>query len=96
MTTGMVLVRAIAFDLLEHLHPVHFRQFQIQQYQLRRMIKGPSGMRSGAEQEIQRFLAVTGHEDTVGQILRAQGMQGEIHVVLTIIDQKNVDFSWRS
>ncbi len=90
----MVLVRASPLTLLEDLHPIHFGQLQIEQNQLRGMIKGSFGMRPGTEQEIQRFFAVAGNENAVGQILRAQGMQSQVHVLLTIIDQKNIDFSW--
>jgi hypothetical protein len=51
------------------------------------MVKGSSGMSSGAEQEIERFLTIAGDEDAVGQIFRTQRVQSEIYVVLTIVDQ---------
>ena len=51
------------------------------------MVKGSSRMNSGAEQKIKRFLAIAGDEDAVSQIFRTQGVQSEIYVVLTIVDQ---------
>ena len=37
-------------------------------------------------------LLIARDEDAVRQILRTQGVQGKVNVVLTIIDQKNIDF----
>jgi hypothetical protein len=56
------------------------------------MIEGPLRMGPGTEQKIQRFLPIACDEDVVRQTFRAQGMQRKFHVLLTIIDQKDIDF----
>jgi hypothetical protein len=77
--------------LLENLHSVNLGQLQIEQDQFGWVLKRSLAVRSGAEKEVQRFLAVAGNEHVIGQAFCAQGMQSKVHIVLTIIDQKNID-----
>jgi hypothetical protein len=43
-----------------------------------------------AEEKVQGFLAIAGHEDVVRQLLPAQRMQGKVYVVLTVFRQQYV------
>ncbi len=82
----------IALELLEHLHPIYFRQLQIQQHQFGRMIKRSVRERSPAEEKVQSFLAIAGHENVVCQLLPPQRVQGKIHIVLIVFHQQYVEF----
>ena len=49
-------------------------------------------MRPPAKQKLQRFLPVTHDVDLVGQVVLAQGNEGQLHVIRIVLDQQDFNF----
>jgi hypothetical protein len=55
------------------------------------MIKRSFRERSPAEEKVQSFLAISGYENVVRQLLPFQCVQGKIHIVLIVFHQQYVE-----
>jgi len=57
----------------------------------RRILDSASGMRAGAEHEIERLHAIARDSDRIAEIRRLQGVQRQLCVVGVVFDEENVD-----
>jgi hypothetical protein len=87
ITTGMAAVRGSPLMRLSTLVTVKSRQLQVQQDELRRILNAATGIRSGAEQELERLHAVARDVNVIREIGALEGMQHELDVVGIVFNQ---------
>ena len=58
------------------------------------MFERARGKGTAAEEKVQSFLSISHHENIVGQMFAAQGVNGEFGVVLTVFHQQNIGLTW--
>ena len=85
----MVAGARIALDPLEHFQPVHLGQLQVQQDHLGSVFDLPRGVRALAEDELQRFRAIAGDLDAIGEVGFAQSTQRQFQVLRIVFDQQD-------
>src|SRR5258708_34380580 len=71
----------ITLDLAQDLHAMDLGQLEVQQDQMRMVARFPVRVGPPVEQIVERFFAVAGHVDLVGQVLSPQCVQSQLDVV---------------
>ena len=79
----------VGTHLPQHLEPVHPRQLQIQQHDLRHVARVAAGPRAAPEQEVEGLHAVASHDDLVHDVRLAQRPECQRLVVGVVLDQQD-------
>ena len=85
----------IVFDFFEHFQAADFGKFEVEKHDFGRVVEVALGILAPAKEKVQGFFAVPDDEDFVGQIIFAEGQQGEFDVVGIVFDQQDFDFGVR-
>ena len=89
MTTGTSARLGVFANAPEHFEAVDLRQLQIEQHQ-RRLLAGIARLvLAGAEQPVERLLAVARDDDFVADVVARQRAQRQRFVVGVVFDQQN-------
>lgn len=82
----------VTLDRPQYFEPIDLWQFQVEDHEFWRPIKGAVTVISSAEKEFQSLFAVAHDLDDVAQILPAEHVEGQLDVLLVVFDQENFDF----
>ncbi|OFW14093.1 MAG: hypothetical protein A3H29_12280 [Acidobacteria bacterium RIFCSPLOWO2_02_FULL_67_21] len=74
-----------------YVEPRDLRQLRVEQDEAWRFLECAPGVQPAAEDKVERFLAVTGHRDLLGQLLAAQREHRQLHVVNVVFHEQNLD-----
>ena len=80
----------IGLDPAENLEPVHLRELQVEEHDLRCVLDAAVRVRAGGEQELQRGRPVADVVNLVSQVLLPQRPQRELGVRRAVLDEQNL------